>query len=207
LTDVDEKPSDTCRIHVKIDLLSKPKIQTLWIPKMLCGPNRWKVFSGTWQVQGPQEILYLKEQNTRTGENLAVIGSRRWADYRFEATVSILEESIKPPEGGAILYYHFRNMKNYYSLHLCTSKGKLEVIKRFRGTWSIIAEREFCLETHRKYRITIRTGSGKDIIQIDGETQFEIQRQDILAGCVGVGTKYCNVVFAQVGVTSSGRRV
>ncbi|MBP1608218.1 MAG: Pectate lyase [Acidobacteria bacterium] len=172
---------------------------------MLCGPNHWKVLSGTWRIQGPQEVLYLQAPERNTGENIAVIGSHNWAGYELEATVSILGKSIKPPEGGAILYYHFRNPKNYCSLHLCISKGKLEVIKRFRGEWSILAEREFFLETQRKYQITIRTGSAIDTIRINSEIQFEIHRQDIPAGCVGVGIKYCDVVFARLYLTNSSQ--
>lgn len=180
---------------VEIDLLPKPKVKSPWVPRIICGQKRWKVFSGAWQVRGPCEMVLLQEPQMTNGENIAVIGSKRWRDYRFEATLMILNDSLKPPEGGAILYYHFQNANNYRSLHVCIAKRRLELIKRRKGVWTTIAEQEFPVEKLRKYRIGVITSNSRDKIQIDGDTRLEVKGSDDLCGYVGVGAKYCNLLF------------
>jgi hypothetical protein len=186
---------------VQMDLLSKPETTCRWVPKVLLGRDRWKVFSGEWLRKSSDEIVYQQQTQVRSGENISVIGSNRWSDYRFEAIISFLDHSIKPPEGGAILYYHFTNMNNYYCLHLCLEKQSLEIIKRVKGIWSTVFKHGFDCGILKPYRITIDTRSGTDSFLVDGEALVKFNKQDLTHGCVGIGVKYCNVSFSRASVS------
>jgi len=131
---------------LKIDLLSNPTVRSSWIPKVLCGKNQWKICSGVWEFRDPGELLYSYTSNARTGDAIAIFGSPRWTSYTLTTALSILSESARPPEGGAILFYNFINPDNYYSLHVCMAKQKLEIIKRVKGKWATVSEYQFPIE-------------------------------------------------------------
>ena len=179
------------------DLIAHPIITQKWIPHILCGQKRWKVFSGSWNKTA-NKIIYRQEPEVLTGENIAVIGSTDWSNYALKIDFKIITESIKPPEGGAILYYNFRNMKNYYSLHFCHAKQTIEIIKRFRGEWKTIAEQDFNIETHKDNNVRINTAAGIHTFMINGAHALEIKDEDISKGCIGLGIKYCDAAFSRV---------
>lgn len=186
--------------RVEIDLLSNPFITQKWVPQFLCGPDRWKVFSGKWKTARPDAMIYLQEPEAKTGENISIIGSAAWKRYDVHVSFKILNESIKPPEGGAILYYNFRDMKNYYSLHFCHSKNKLELIKRYRGDWSTIVERDFDIDADKEYKVTININTGNHKIIINGINAIEVCDNDVSKGCIGIGIKYCDAEFSHVSI-------
>jgi len=188
---------------IEIDLLSSPKIIQKWDPQFLLRQNCWKVFSGKWELQSPNRVIYHRDTKLKQGESVAIIGSRKWNDFTLQARFKLLTDSIKPPEGGVILYFLFKNIRNYYSFHFCLFKEKVELIKRLRGVWSIIAEQDYAFETQKDYWITIRTSSGVHQCHLDGRKLLEITDKDISKGCVGIGGKYCDVEFSRLSVSIS----
>ncbi len=184
----------------QIDLLSSPAVKHKWFSQFMIRKDRWEVFSGTWELKSSDRLIYLKEPEVETGENIAVIGSPEWNNLTLQVRFSILTDSIKPPEGGVIIYVLFRNIRNYYSYHFCLFKKKVELIKRFRGVWSTLAEQDYDFESGKDYRVSIDADSGIHRFQINGTNRMEIHDGDILKGFVGIGIKYCDAEFREVSV-------
>lgn len=185
---------------LKIDLLSSPRQTQKWVPQFLRRQKYWKVLSGNWKFERCNRIIYLSQLNAKPAENLSIIGPSNWNRLSFQVRFKILCDSIKPPEGGVILYFLFKNIKNYYSFHFCLFKQKIELIKRFRGIWTIMAEQYYDFETQKDYWITISTNSGIHQCQIDGTNHIEITDKDTSKGCVGIGGKYCDIEFSCLSV-------
>lgn len=162
--------------------------------------NRWEVFSGTWELKSPDKLVYLREPEVKTGENMAVIGSPEWSNLNLRVRFSILTDSIRPPEGGVIIYVLFRNINNYYSYHFCLSKKKVELIKRVRGVWSTVAEQDYNFELKKNCRVSIEADSGIHKFQINGTNRMEVHDRDILKGFAGIGIKYCDAEFNEVSI-------
>ncbi|MDY6853877.1 MAG: hypothetical protein SWO11_04080 [Thermodesulfobacteriota bacterium] len=186
-----------------INLLSNPQITYKWIPRTFRSQYSWQILSGKWRIESPNRIIYLKQPNMRTGENVSIIGSNNWADFNFQVKFKILTKSIKPPEGGVILYFLFKNIRNYYSFHFCLPKKKVELIKRLHGNWSIISEKRYNFETQKDYKVTINTISSIHQCQIEGIQLIKKFEKDISNGCIGIGVKYCDVEFSHVSISVS----
>lgn len=191
------------RKHLEIDLLSSPKRTQKWIPLFLRRRSQWRVFSGSWASESPNKVTYLRDPRVKTGENIALIGSPDWNEFTFRVKFKLLTESLMPPQGGTVLYFLFKNMKNHYSFHFCLPKQKIEFVKRFLGTWSIMAAQDYDLEIQRDYWIRISTDSGRHQCQVDGMNLITIHDRDISKGCVGIGVKYCNVEFSHLSISTS----
>jgi len=189
-----------------VDLLSSFGAAPKWRSMFHRDPYQWRILSGKWEITPFNRVLCSAEAGTRSGESIAVTGSPRWSDFTLEVTFKLLSQSIKPPEGGVILFFLFKNFKNYYSCHFCIYKKKIEFIKRVRGVWTVTAEEDFDAEMQRDYRIAIRTNSGTHQCFIDGTKWMQVRDQDIPQGCVGIGAKYCDVEFSHVSVSLSGQR-
>lgn len=185
----------------EINLLSNPKVTQKWIPQFFRGKNHWKIFSGRWELESPNRLIYLQDQQIKTGENISIIGSHNWNEFIFQVSFRLLTGTLKPPEGGIILYFLLRNIKNYYSFHFCLFKQKIELIKRFRGNWSIIAEHNYDLETQKDYWVRVSTKSGCHLCQIDGTDCISNHDMDISRGCVGIGVKYCDAEFNHISIS------
>ncbi len=181
----------------EIDLLSCSSLTSKWIPKFMYGSSCWKVMSGEWDVRKPNTIVFRKDAEVKTGENYSIIGPSTWSDYILNVKVRVLSDSLKPPEGGALIYYRFKNVKNNYSVHICIAKKRIEIIKRYRGNWSTIAGQDFDVETMKEYDIGITAHESVHQLQINGKKQMEIIDNDILSGCVGLGMKYCDVEYSR----------
>lgn len=184
-----------------INLLSMPAVKYKWFSPFMRRKDRWEVFSGTWELKSSDRLIYLKEPEVKTGENIAVTGSPEWNNLTLQVRFNILTDSIKPPEGGVIIYVLFRNIRNYYSYHFCLFKKKVELIKRFRGVWSTIAEQDYDLEPGKDYQVSIDAGYGIHKFQINGANRMEVHDSDILNGLVGIGIKYCDAEFKEVSVS------
>ncbi len=189
----------------QVNLLSSPAVRHKWFSQFMRRKDRWEVFSGMWELKSSDKLIYLKEPKVETGENIAVIGSSEWSNLTLQVRFSMLTGSIKPPEGGVIIYVLFRNIRNYYSYHLCLFKKKVELIKRFRGTWSTVAEQDYDFEPGKDYQVNIDADSGIHRFQINGTNHMEIYDGDILNGVIGIGVKYCDAEFNEVSVSIGSR--
>lgn len=146
----------------------------------------------------PHRIIYYKDHRVSHTENASIIGSPEWTAYSLQVSFRIRSDSIRPPEGGVIVFFLFKNIRNHYAFHFCLAKQKIELLKRVRGTWTTIAERDYPLETQKEYRSQIRTGSGIHQCDVGGEMQIQASDTDIAEGCVGIGAKYCDVEFSHL---------
>ena len=190
-----------CKKEFKSDLLSDPHIVHKWFPSFLRSRNSWQILSGSWQIKSSNRIVYLKEPKVKTGENFSVTGSKSWANFKFQIRFKILTKSIKPPEGGVILYFLFNSMKSFYSLHCCIYKQKIELIKRFRGIWSTLAGYNHCLEINKYYCVTINTNANVHQCIINGTKIIQTYDAGISSGCIGIGVKYCDVEFDHASIS------
>ena len=182
----------------EIELISRPVSKSRWIPNFLRKQLSWKIYSGTWKNRTSNSFEYINAPKITTGENISIIGSNKWDNYKLQMRFKLLTTSIKPPEGGVIIYYLFKNIRNYYSIHFCVSKQRIELIKRIQGVWNTIDKNNFDLKTHQDYWINIDNNSGMHSCNIDGVTYFRKKDTDLSQGCIGIGTKYCDTEFANI---------
>lgn len=186
---------------MELNLLSGPKLIKKWLPHFSNFPGTWKIYSGNWEIAPSGVIRCQGKTRIRTGENIALCGSRQWSNYPLTLTFKILSKSIRPPEGGVVFYYHFKNFRNYYSLHFCHAKNKIELIKRVRGMWSTIVNEKFHFETHKDYQIVFGIIDNAHYCEINGKNVYTIQDTDVINGQVGIGTKFCSAEFSRITIS------
>lgn len=186
---------------LEIDLIASSKIAPSWIPRFLHGPNCWRVISGNWNADHSDGILCLKKPKIRPDENILVSGSEHWRDIRFTAGFKIMTPSIDPPQGGVILYFRLKDIKNYYSFHFCLSKQRVEFIKRINGEWITTAGHDFDLQLHQDYKVSIESHDNRHQCRINEKALMDIQDEDISRGCIGIGAKFCGVDFNRATVS------
>lgn len=182
------------------DLISTYKVKKKTF-HVFFNKNTWNILSGKWEFEPHKKVITNRELELKSGENISIIGSRRWNEFTYKVRFKLLTSSLKPPEGGTIIYFLFKDIKNYYSIHFCHFKQKIEIIKRYKGTWSVLSERNYNFEIQKDYQVTIITGSGMHKCQIEGNDFLTCCDKDISKGCVGIGTKYCCVEFNHLSIS------
>ena len=182
----------------QIDLLSFPKGPRNWIPGFNRSHTAWRILSGKWERADQNNIIYRGQPSVKNPENISIIGDRSWKAFTLQVNFTILTNSIKPPEGGAIIYFLFKNTKNYYSLHFCLCKQRIEVIKRYKGIWTTLGQSDFHLRTQKDYFVSITTDSGIHQTKIDGANPITVTDLEIQKGCVGIGAKYCDLMLNEI---------
>lgn len=183
-------------------LLDNPRLAGKWMPRFLCGPFCWKIFSGKWEISPSQNVVCVGETDLFTGESIALIGSSKWADSTFNVTFTMLTDSFKPPDGGVIIYSRFKNFKNYYSYHFCIFKNTIELIKRSKGQWRTIFEQDYIFEVDKQYQISITSDNDRHQCRINGNQYIEIEDADTGEGFMGLGTKYCSAAFNSMSIVT-----
>ncbi len=186
---------------VEIDLLSGAGVYRRWRPHIRRQPYNWKVYSGDWQFELPERILFHRESGMSNSENASVIGASAWDEYDFEVTFKFQSDTVRPPEGGVILLFLFKDIRNHYSFHFCVFKKKIELIKRRHGIWTVMAGCDYNFEKQRDYHVTVSTGSAVHQCKVDETRQIQFVDSDISKGCVGIGAKYCDVEISRVSVS------
>lgn len=187
--------------HYKIDLVPPSKILNKWVPEFLRPSHYWKLLSGNWKSNSQNHITFSCDPSYKTGENIAIAGNSSWNDYRLDLQFRFTTASSTPPEGGIIIYFYLRNLKNFYSFHYCLFKNQIEFIKRYRGIWSSGVKEEFFFKLNKDYKVRIISRYGFHRCQID-DTIIEVNNEmDISNGCIGVGVKYCNAIFQVISVS------
>ena len=187
--------------NYKIDLVPPLKILNKWVPEFLRPSYDWKLLSGNWKFNSQNHITFTCDPSYKTGENIAITGDASWNDYRMDLQFRFTTISSHPPEGGIIIYFFFRNLKNFYSFHFCQFKSQIEFIKRYRGFWYSGVKEKFNFILNRDYNVSIISRHGRHRCQID-DTILEVNNEmDISNGCIGVGVKYCNASFQVISVS------
>lgn len=190
----------------KIDLLSDAIVIPKEIPNILRRNLYGKILSGNWKRKSLDRINFIKSKKRTTGENFFIERSSNWNDFTLQVRFKILSKSIKPPEGGAILYFLFKNERNFYSFHFCLYKKKIEFIKRFRGHWGVKEGINYSFEINREYDVFIRSSAGFHQCKINKMIVIENFDNDLSCGCIGIGAKYCDTEFSQVSVSLPFRK-
>ena len=185
---------------MEIDLLADSKIKPKWVPNCFSGKKWWRTYTGKWKLESHPKKLFINEAKLKAVENISVIGYSNWKDFSLKIRFKILTASMKPPEGGVIIYFLFRDRMNFYSIHFCEFKKKFEFIKRYKGNWSTLADQNSVFELQKDYWVTISTFAGRHTCIIDENDSFTIFDDDISSGCVGVGAKYCSTEFNHLSV-------
>ncbi len=163
--------------------------------------GNWKVLSGRWEIgRDANGGIVFREPLSKGGESMIVFGPSDWDAYSMRIRFRLLTESIRPPEGGVIVYFHFRDVENFYSFHFCLPKQRVEFVKRYGGVWTIGEGEQHDFRIQRDYRVNIRTGSGLHICRVDGRDILTVEDTDISGGCAGIGAKYCGAELGDISV-------
>jgi hypothetical protein len=194
LRDESEKP-------IPIDLLSGPNARPRWMPLRGRDPYAWRILSGTWKFPSPHTVVYQHDADIKNGENISLVGLRHWHDFDLEIKFRFLTDSRRPPEGGAIVYLRFQNIRNYYSFHFCLPKQKIEFVKRHRGDWNIVAAQKYELAEKKVYSLEFTTRAAIHECRIDKVSILAVEDHDFSMGRVGIGVKYCDLEFRQVSIS------
>lgn len=185
----------------KIDLIPPSKTMNKYMPDFLRPLHYWKILSGHWESNPQNHITFFCGPSYKTAENIAITGNSSWNDYRLDLKFRFTTVSSAPPEGGIIIYFFLKNLKNFYSFHYCLFKNQIEFIKRHRGIWYSGAKEEFPFALNEDYKVSIISRYGYHRCRID-DTVLEITDEtDISSGRVGIGVKYCNAIFRSVSVS------
>lgn len=185
---------------ISVDFLERQYFRYRWPWRYFPKKTTWRIFSGDWILKSPNSIYCKADPKVKTGENLSVYGSERWENYTFEVRFRISTTSIKPPEGGAILYFNYSGKKDFYSFHFCPSKQRIEMIKRVKGRWATLGKKSCDLHIGKENTVRIVTNNGLHKCSMDGNNLLEILDDRIQSGCIGIGTKYCDTEFMNVSI-------
>jgi hypothetical protein len=183
---------------VEIDFLAEPRTKSKWMPHFWGDRYAWQVLSGEWRVSSPHAVVYRQNPAIRNGENISVVGSRHWGDFDLRLQLRFLTVSSRPPEGGAIVYFFIRNLRNYYSFHLCLDKQRVEFIKRRDGFWNEHGRREFHFAEEEDYSVEIASRGGVHECRINGTGVMAVKDRDFSRGRIGLGVKYCDLELSKV---------
>jgi hypothetical protein len=197
---------DACRWHGENLLAGFRQAESR--PRLISrGFRRWRILSGSWEKTGESRIVHRGTEKVKHGESIAVWGPSIWKEMSFTVTFKFLSNTGKPPEGGAILFFLFRNPRNHCSFHFCLFKKKIQMIRRVRGSWGILDECDCDLDVGREYSATVRSRSGIHACRLDGLDCLQIVDREIPRGALGIGGKYCDVEFSELRWTGRAQLV
>jgi hypothetical protein len=168
--------------------------------------DRWKIISGDWTKQLTAVRLDGNDPANQ-GESLAILGRRDWTHIEFQAGFRFLTGTIKPPDGGAILFFLARNTNNHLAFHFCIGKNRIQLFKKARGTWAMLGEETFEFELNKHYTAKIRTESGVHHCLMDDGTCLQIEDSEIFRGRIGIGGKLCSIEFDWLSLASQPRSI
>ena len=165
----------------------------------------WRVLSGAWEKAGESRVVHRGTERTRHGESIAVWGPSIWSEASLTVTFRFLSNTGKPPEGGAILFFAFKNPRNHCSFHFCLFKKKIQMIRRAGGSWTILDECSCDLEVGPEYSVAIHSKSGIHACHLEGLSSLQVVDRAVPRGAVGIGGKYCDIEFVELRWTGRAR--
>ena len=186
------------------NLLSSFQVHKSKAPWCVIGKvHTWQILSGHWSAESEASARINGDGEENFGESLAIIGSGNWGDLELRVKFRFKSDTIRPPEGGAIVFFLFKNVRNHLAYHFCIYKKKVKLFKKLRGIWSLLGEQCYAFELYRDYDVVIRSRSGWHECSIDGGDPMGIHDNALRHGCIGIGGKFCDVVFSQVRVSTT----
>lgn len=170
--------------------------------------SSWKYTTDQWRVSRNNEFgneageIVYQQPLARNGESMSIIRAGDWKDYSFSVDFQFTTHTIAPPEGGAILYFRYRNRKNYYSVHFCLATRRIEFWKRVAGEWQKVAiGAAIPFEVGRWYTAVVQTVGSRHDCYIDGHLAGRLEDADFPAGTAGIGAKFCGASFRRIRMT------
>lgn len=120
---------------------------------------------GVFRARDTRDAPFLLTHNEGTG--LLITGTRDWADYEVEATIT--------PHlcAAAGIGVRVQGMARYYALLLCDD-GRLRLIKALDGE-SVLAEADFPWEFDNAYHIRVRAAGTRLQAWIEARQMFDVQ--------------------------------
>ena len=184
---------------LEIDLTKIDRIQGRFPFKFFWRKGTLKPLKGNWEVRGCQLETRYHVNETKCGESVSIVSPGNWRDYAFTVCFSFLSQSVKPDEGGVILYFRYRNTRNHYSFHFCISKHTIELWKRFRSEWTLIAQApQFTFKPKHSYSAIVTTQRHEHSCFLNKVPILKCTDHAIDKGAVGMGAKYCHAVFSNI---------
>ena len=162
-----------------------------WVPTDV---DDWKIVDegntdgpSAWYISGD---LLKQSSNIYGGENkgsvpdkpgtYAIAGNMEWTDYSLEVNMLSRDDDAL----GVIFRYVDEN--NYYRFSMDSSRNYRRLIKKSRGSISILAENRKSYLKGQKYRVKVVTLGERIFIMLDDKTLFDVYDRDIAKGKVGV---------------------
>ncbi len=174
------------------------------MPSCLRRADDWDVISGRWVRESDCSVVL--NGNGEEVESMAVTGSRKWSSIELRARFRFLSGTVRPPDGGAILFFLARNAANHLAFHYCVGKNRVQLFKKARGVWTMLGEQNFVFELNRDYLAEIRSRPGAHECLMEDGTHLRFDDHEVSRGRVGIGGKFCAVRFSffQVNPLSGG---
>ncbi len=200
------KPSLRRQVETELagkNLLSSFQPRKGRLSRFPASADTWKICSDDWVGESKSRARIEAGRRAKLDESMAIIGRRDWSDLNLSVVFKFLTGTIKPPEGGAIVYFLFKNARNHMALHFCQGKNKIQLFKRTGGIWSMLKEQIFIFELNRNYEVGIRSSSGIHQCFIGCTPAIWARDHEIANGRIGIGGKLCDVEFSWVSLSAS----
>ena len=181
--------------HTEANLLSLFPAQAGWFSRLLAGDKDWKLISGSW-VRTPGSRVVLKaDLAPGAQESMAVIGaSLRGIDLSVRFNLNT--DTVRPPDGGAIVFFLVQNPRSHLSFHFCVAKRRIQLFKRTRESWTMLGEERFAFEVKREYDVRVRSRLGLHECMMEDGTSVQAKGDQFERGSIGIGGKLCEVEFS-----------
>jgi hypothetical protein len=166
-------------------------------------PENWKIVSGSWTSAMQPQVRLNGEGTDGQIESMAVIGRRDWSNIELRVRFKFLSDTMRPPDGGAIVFFLARNRNNHMAFHFCMGKDSIQLFKKVHGIWAMVGETRFEFQLNRQYAAEIRSGSGIHRCLMEDGTCLQANDPDISRGCIGIGGKFCIVEFDWLSVSAA----
>jgi hypothetical protein len=173
------------------------------ILKLLRHAHNWKILSGCWTSESESRVQLNGNEATGYDESMAVIGRRDWSKIELRVRFRFLTNTIRPPDGGAILFFLANNTNNHLAFHYCIGKNSIQLFKKARGVWTILGEQRFEFQLNREYAAMVQTHFGVHECLMEDGTRLKVDDQEISRGCIGIGGKFCNVEFSWLSLSAA----
>lgn len=166
-------------------------------------PDKWTVLDGTWQTTLNGTIVY--EQTKKNLERtISTAGNPNWTDYVFEVKVKFLFPPGTPPRTGAILFFRFQDVSNYYSLYLGEDTNELVLYRTINGVEEQVSSPiNINLIENQWYYVRISIEDQTINVWVDDIQYYSDQASGgtLIAGAIGIGTRKYSCHFDDVEVS------
>ncbi len=163
--------------------------------RFLARDEDWKIIAGRWARKPDSCVVMKTEDKPGAGESMAVIGPSL-SDIDLRVRFTLQTDTIRPPDGGAIIFFLVRNAQVHLSFHFCVAKNRIQLFKRTRRVWTMLGEGKFAFGLNREYDVQVRSRLGLHECRMEDGTTVQAKDGQLERGCTGIGGKLCDVEFS-----------